>query len=93
MQYRFRPPDGDRLHYVDEPDVEVVLSRLPLQLTARLRAVHFTDDGAGGRRLGYTSTRGRREIALCALSASSIGGWILKRQISSDSVIEGWERS
>lgn len=52
---------------MDDTDVAVVLSRLPEAATARLRAVHFTDDARGNRRLGYTTTRGRREIALCAL--------------------------
>lgn len=65
--FHLRAPRGDRRHYVDEDDVAVVLSRLPPAATARLRAVHFTDDARGNRRLGYTTTRGRREIALCAL--------------------------
>lgn len=52
---------------MDDADVAVVLSRLPEEPTARLRAVHFTDEARGNRRLGYTTTRGRREIALCAL--------------------------
>ena len=67
MDFHLRVPRGDRRHYVDDADVAVVLSRLPEETTARLRAVHFTDDARGNRRLGYTTTEGRREIALCAL--------------------------
>lgn len=67
VDFHLRAPRGDRRHYVDEADVAVVLSRLPAESTARLRAVHFTDDARGNRVLGYTTTRGRREIALCAL--------------------------
>jgi tetratricopeptide (TPR) repeat protein len=56
-----------RRHYVDEEDVKVVLSRLPAELWARLRKVHFKDDARGHRRFGYTTRLGRREISLCAL--------------------------
>ena len=55
------------MHHVTPEDVEVVLSRLPGEAYSRLRAVHFNDRAWGNRRLGYTTTRGRREIALCAL--------------------------
>src|SRR5271156_480074 len=57
---------GDRIHYVGEEDVRVVLSRLPVDLYRRLRAVHFNDRSAASRLYGYV-TRGRREVALCAL--------------------------
>src|SRR5205823_14653273 len=33
----------------------------------RLKKVHFKDDARGNRTLGYTTTKGRREISLCAL--------------------------
>lgn len=56
-----------RRHYVTEDDIKVVLARLPDRLWQRLRAVHFNDHARGNRRLGYTTRRGRREIALCAL--------------------------
>jgi hypothetical protein len=59
-------PGADRLHYVDAEDVRIVLSRLPLELWQRLRAVHFNDRSHGARVFGYVN-RGRREIALCAL--------------------------
>lgn len=59
-------PGADRIHHVTEDDVRVVLSRLPLELWARLRAVHFNDQARGARVFGYV-TNGRREIALCAL--------------------------
>jgi hypothetical protein len=57
---------ADRIHHVNEEDVRVVLSRLPLELWYRLRAVHFNDRSRGARVLGYVNY-GRREIALCAL--------------------------
>jgi len=57
---------ADRIHYVNQADVCVLLSRLPLELWKHLRAVHFNDRSCGARVLGYV-TKGRREIALCAL--------------------------
>jgi hypothetical protein len=59
-------PSADRVHYVSEEDVRVLLSRLPEELWQRLRAVHFNDKARGKRIFGYV-TRGSREIALCAL--------------------------
>ena len=65
---RFSPSraGGDRIHYVTEEDIRVVLSRLPCELWQRLRAVHFNDRSRGARILGYVN-RSKREIALCAL--------------------------
>ncbi len=60
------PPKGDRVHYVNQADVEVVLNRLPVWLWHRLRGVHFNDRAFGNRRLGYVN-RSRHDIALCAL--------------------------
>src|SRR5262249_62433677 len=57
---------ADRIHYIDAIDVRVLLGRLPIELWARLRAVHFNDWSRGARVLGYVN-RGHREIALCAL--------------------------
>jgi hypothetical protein len=59
-------PGADRIHYVNEEDVRVVLSRLPFETWQRLRAVHFNDKSWGKRTLGYVDL-GRRDIALCAL--------------------------
>ena len=66
IKFSSRIPGADRIHHVTEDDVRVVLSRLPLELWARLRAVHFNDRARGARVLGYV-TQGHREIALCAL--------------------------
>lgn len=66
VDYRLRMPEGDCIHYVDEPEVAVVISRLPRELTARVRAVHFSHSSRGVRRLGST-TRGGHDIVLCAL--------------------------
>jgi hypothetical protein len=66
VQFHVLRPGADRTHHVTEEDIRVVLSRLPVELWARLRAVHFNDRSWGARTLGYV-TRGSREIALCAL--------------------------
>ncbi len=59
-------PGADRVHYISEEDIRVLLGRLPAELWQRLRAVHFNDRSHGTRLLGYVSGR-RREITLCAL--------------------------
>jgi hypothetical protein len=59
-------PGADRIHHVTEEDVRVVLSRVPFELWARLRAVHFNDRARGARVFGYV-TAGHREVAFCAL--------------------------
>ena len=66
VRFSLVPPKGDRIHYVNQADVEVVLSRLPLELWRRLRGVHFNDRAWGNRTLGYVN-RSRVDIALCAL--------------------------
>jgi hypothetical protein len=65
VKFSVARPGADRIHYIDADAVRTVLSRLPLELWQRLRAVHLNDRGRA-RILGYV-TRGRREIALCAL--------------------------
>src|ERR1700689_2689977 len=59
-------PGADRIHYVSEEDVRIVLSRLPVDIWHSLRTIPFNDRSRGARVLGYVN-RGRREIALCAL--------------------------
>ncbi len=59
-------PGADRIHYVNEEDVRIVLSRIPVELWQQLRAVHFNDRSRGARVLGYVN-RERRDVALCAL--------------------------
>jgi hypothetical protein len=65
LKFPVTKPGADRIHYVNEADVRVVLGRLPVELWERLRAVHFNDQAEGNRILGYVS--GRSEVALCAL--------------------------
>ena len=65
VKFTVSPTGADRIHYIKEDAVRVVLSRLPHELWDRLRAVHF-NDRSRVRVLGYVN-RGRREIALCAL--------------------------
>jgi hypothetical protein len=66
VKFSMSIPGADRIHYGNEDDVRVVLSRLPGELRHRLRSVHFNDRARGARVLGNVS-RGRRDIALCAL--------------------------
>lgn len=67
VSFSVSTPGGDRDYHVWQQDVELVLMRLPSETWARLRGVHFKDRSRGGRVLGYTSLRGRREITMCAL--------------------------
>ncbi len=66
IKYSYTRPGELRRHYLNERDVQVLLDRLPTDVFARLRAVHFNDRSRGARVLGYVN-RGRREIAICAL--------------------------
>lgn len=59
-------PGADRIHYINEADVRVLLGRLPVELWRQVRSIHFNDRSWGARTLGYVN-RGHREIALCAL--------------------------
>lgn len=67
IQFKYAEPWADRRHFIDEEDVRVLLSRLPKELYKRLEGVYFKDDSFGGKRYGYTTAAGRREITLCAL--------------------------
>jgi hypothetical protein len=67
VKFSVSPLGGDRIHYVNEEDVRVLLGRMPEATWSRLRAVHFNDRSRGGRVLGYVTRRGRSEITLCAL--------------------------
>ena len=69
VKFSVSTPGGDRIHYVNEQDVRILLGRLPHTLWSPLRAVHFNDRGFRfrGRTFGYVTTEVRREITLCAL--------------------------
>lgn len=67
LRFSVSDPGCDRVHHVTQGDVEILLLRLPEETWERLRGVHFNDRSRGGRVLGYTTTRGRREVTLCAL--------------------------
>jgi hypothetical protein len=66
IHFSYTGTGGGRRHSVNAADVQVLLSRIPEEIWASLRAVHFNDRGIGCRVLGYVN-RGRREIAICAL--------------------------
>jgi len=66
IAFSYSPTGAGRKHYLTEEDVIVLLSRLPEELSERLRAVHFNDRALGRRCLGYVTT-GHREITICAL--------------------------
>ena len=67
IKFTYKTPDSDRRHYIDEHDVLVLLTRLPSDTWERLKVVHFNDNSRGGHVYGYTTTRGRKEISICAL--------------------------
>jgi tetratricopeptide (TPR) repeat protein len=67
IQFVCHPTAKHRRHYANENDVKVVLSRLPPELWARVKEIHFSDDSECAQWLGNVSTKGRREINLCAL--------------------------
>lgn len=52
--------------YLDMVDVDTVLDRLDPTLLDRLGEVYLWPSSQGGRRLGYVTTRGRRDVTLCA---------------------------
>ena len=68
IKFTYTKPGADRIHYINEEDVLIVLNRLPKHLWSGLRAVHFNDKSQGGRILGYTGESRRRsyEISICA---------------------------
>jgi hypothetical protein len=68
VKFSVSPPRGDRIHYVNEEGVRVLLGRMPVSTWSRLRAVHFNDQSHGGRIFGYVTRRGRNEISMCALA-------------------------
>jgi tetratricopeptide (TPR) repeat protein len=67
IQFVSRHTKSTRRHYVTAEDVRVLLARLPDELWIRLKKVTFNDCSRGRRVLGYTTTRGRCEISVCAL--------------------------
>lgn len=74
----------DRVHYVNEENVLVVLSRLPREIWKMLRVVHFRDQirfYGGGRGAGYTYHGGPAEISLLALPPRvSLASYLTRRQ-------------
>ena len=66
IKFSSTKPKADRVHWITEEEVRVVLGRLPPETWRRLKAVHFNDRSMGMRMAGYV-TRGHKEIAICAL--------------------------
>ena len=82
IQYSYKRPGGNRRHFIDADDVNVVLSRLPEETWERLRAVHFNDRSWGRRTLGYVG-RTRTEIAICALPVRvSLSKFLVRHSLS-----------
>lgn len=67
IEFTKHPASGNRVHYVSEEDVFVVLGRLPHELWSRLRRILFTNHAQGNHVLGKTALRRHSEISLCAL--------------------------
>lgn len=55
------------IQYVSQHDIDVVLSRLPRELTRRVRDVFLNGDSLGVRRGGWVTRRGRRDIVICGI--------------------------
>src|SRR5258706_14495506 len=66
VKFSTSPPGGDRVHYVTEGDIRILLSRLPGDVWRRLRTVYFNDRSRGPRILGYVN-RTRCDISISAL--------------------------
>ncbi len=66
LRFSHTEPACDRVHYLTEDDVTVLIGRLPQECYQRLRVIHFNDAGRGARLLGYV-TKNNQEIAICAL--------------------------
>lgn len=82
IRYSYVRPGEKRRHYLHGDDINVLLSRLPEELWARLRAVHFNDRACGCRWLGYVG-RCRSEIAICALPPRvSMSKFLVRRSLS-----------
>ena len=89
INYSYSRTGEKRRHYINEDDVEVVLSRLPKDLWARLRAVHFNDRSWGCRKLGYV-TMGFREIAICALPPRvSLSRYLIRKSVREFGAVRG----
>lgn len=67
VKFTYKTAYCDRVYHVNEEDIKVVLSRLPIEVKHRLREVHFNDESRGGHTLGYADQR-RRSVAICALA-------------------------
>lgn len=74
---------ADRLFFIDMADVDIVLARIPPTYLDRLRDVSLFGDSKGGRRLGFVTTYGRRDVNLCALLPIRISMRELMRRGSS----------
>ncbi len=68
--------------YITLPDVEIVINRIPGEFQERLRDVFINHYHRGVRWLGSVSTRGRRDIELCAVLPPrvSLGRFLSRKQ-------------
>lgn len=57
----------DKLSFLKRADVNHVVARLPESARQRLRDVFFSANSSGVRWLGWTTTRGRRDVTLCSI--------------------------
>jgi hypothetical protein len=73
IKFIYKQPSSDRMHYIDESDVMVLLNRLPEELWSGLREVHFNDFGFHGTKYaplspGYVEKERKVfAISICAL--------------------------
>ena len=87
IRFSMSLPGGDRVHHVNQADVRVILSRLPIDLWSRLRAVHFNDRGQARRQF---------EGGIVAVEGAARGP-VAKREVAERVVVErqkeNWRRA
>lgn len=67
IKYKYDKTHGDKRYFINEDDINVLLSRLPEEVYHRLETVYFKDRSWGNKHLGYV-TNGSREIVICAIA-------------------------
>lgn len=55
------------VQYLRHSDIETVVGRIPESKRDRLRDVFLRNESRGVRRLGWVTTRGRRDIVICSV--------------------------
>lgn len=77
-----RKTEPELIRYFSQKDFEIVRDRIPEEYCSRLRDVFVDYTTNGGKNLGWTTRRGRRDIVLCSILPQrvSLGRFLVKRQ-------------